>query len=102
MAETGIEEPRAGTGNEVQVMELEKRLKKIIHEQMCIEEKLIIPDALFIEDFSVDSIDAIELASAIENEFGIEIPDEEIEGIRTVADAMAYVKARADLAATDG
>lgn len=82
-------------------MKLENRLKRMVCDQMCVGDSRVAPDSRFIEDLGVDSIDAIELASAIENEFGIEVPDEEFDGIRTFADAVAFVRARAGVASAD-
>ncbi|HPA19736.1 MAG TPA: acyl carrier protein [Verrucomicrobiae bacterium] len=76
-------------------MELEAKVKGAIAKQMRVDIRRVTPDARFVEDLLVDSIDAIELAATLEDEFQIEIPDEELPGIRTVGDVIEYVRARA-------
>lgn len=76
-------------------MELEAKVKGAIAKQMRVDVRRVTPDARFVEDLLVDSIDAIELAATLEDEFQIEIPDEELPGIRTVGDVIEYVRARA-------
>ncbi|MDD6214572.1 MAG: acyl carrier protein [Firmicutes bacterium] len=76
-------------------MEFEK-IKKVIMEQLGVNEKDITPDASFVEDLGADSLDVVELIMAFENEFDIEIPDEDVESIATVGDAVNYVKEHYD------
>ena len=71
---------------------LEERVKKIICEQLGVEEDEVTPEAKFIEDLGADSLDTVELVMAFEEEFGIEIPDEDAEKIATVGDAVSYIK----------
>lgn len=73
-------------------MPLEKRVKEIIVEQLGVEEEQVTPEASFIDDLGADSLDTVELIMAIEEEFDVEIPDEEAEKIITVKDAIGYVK----------
>lgn len=73
-------------------MPLEKRVKGIIVEQLDVEEEQVTPEASFIDDLGADSLDTVELIMAIEEEFDVEIPDEEAEKIITVKDAISYVK----------
>lgn len=73
-------------------MPLEKRVKEIIVEQLGVEEEQVTPEASFIDDLGADSLDTVELIMAIEEEFDVEIPDEEAERIITVKDAIGYVK----------
>lgn len=73
-------------------MPLEKRVKEIIVEQLGVEEEQVTPEASFIDDLGADSLDTVELIMAIEEEFDVEIPDEEAEKIITVKDAVSYVK----------
>ncbi len=73
-------------------MPLEKRVKEIIVEQLGVEEEQVTPEASFIDDLGADSLDTVELIMAIEEEFDVEIPDEEAEKIITVKDAISYVK----------
>jgi acyl carrier protein len=70
---------------------IEERVKKIICEQLDVEEKDVIPKASFVDDLGADSLDQVELIMAMEEEFGISIPDEDAEKIGTVQDAMDYV-----------
>ena len=71
---------------------IENQIKTIIVNQLGVEESSISPNAKFIEDLGADSLDIVELVMAIEDSFDIEIPDEEAENIRTVADAVDFVK----------
>ncbi|MDV2503310.1 MAG: acyl carrier protein [bacterium] len=73
-------------------MPLEKRVKEIIVEQLGVEDEQVTPEASFIDDLGADSLDTVELIMAIEEEFDVEIPDEEAEKIITVKDAVSYVK----------
>ncbi len=74
---------------------LEERVKKIIVDQLGVDAAEVTPEASFIEDLGADSLDTVELVMALEEEFGIEIPDEEAEKIVTVKDAVGYIKAHA-------
>lgn len=69
----------------------EERLKKIIAEQLSVNEEDITPDASFIEDLNADSLDLVELIMSLEEEFGVKISDEDAEKIQTVQDAMDYL-----------
>ncbi len=71
---------------------IEERVKEIICEQLGVEEEEVIPTAKFIEDLGADSLDTVELVMAFEEEFDLEIPDEEAEKISTVGDAVQYIK----------
>jgi acyl carrier protein len=70
----------------------EERIKEIIMEQLGVEEEQITPDASFIDDLGADSLDTVELVMAFEEEFDVEIPDEDAEKIRTVQDVIEYLK----------
>ncbi len=72
---------------------LEERVKKIIVDQLGVDAAEVTSEASFIEDLGADSLDTVELVMALEEEFGIEIPDEEAEKIVTVKDAVEYIKA---------
>lgn len=70
---------------------IEERVKKIIVEQLGVKEEEVVSDASFVDDLGADSLDTVELVMALEEEFGVEIPDEEAEKIRTVKEAFAYI-----------
>ncbi len=69
-----------------------EKVKKIIVEQLGVEEDDIAMEASFIDDLGADSLDIVELIMALEEEFDIEIPDSEAENIKTVGDAVDYIK----------
>lgn len=71
---------------------LEEKVKKIIVDQLGVDAAEVTPEASFIEDLGADSLDTVELVMALEEEFGIEIPDEEAEKIMTVKHAVEYIK----------
>jgi acyl carrier protein len=73
-------------------LDIESQLKKIVVSQLGVEEAAVISKAKFIEDLGADSLDIVELVMAMEEAFGIDIPDEEAESIRTVEDAVGYIK----------
>jgi acyl carrier protein len=75
------------------VASIEQRVKDIIVEQLGVEAEEVSPEASFIDDLGADSLDTVELVMAFEEEFNIEIPDEDAEGISTVQDAIDYIKA---------
>jgi len=75
-------------------MSLEERVKKIIIEQLGVDENEISMDASFIDDLGADSLDTVELVMAFEEEFGIEIPDEDAEKITNVKDAIDYLSSK--------
>ncbi len=71
---------------------VDERVKKIIAEQLGVEEDEVTPEASFVEDLGADSLDTVELVMALEEEFTIEIPDEDAEKILTVGKALDYIK----------
>jgi acyl carrier protein len=73
---------------------MEERLCKIIAEQLDVEESKVVPAASFADDLKADSLDLVELIMSIEEEFGVEIPDEEAEKMKTVGDALQYLNER--------
>ena len=75
-------------------MELEQ-IRKILAEQFSMNEEDITMDTSFTEDIGADSLDLVELVMALEQEFDIEIDDEEVENIKTVGDAVRYIKDKA-------
>ena len=73
-------------------MSVEERVKSIIVEQLGVDAEEVTPDASFVEDLGADSLDTVELIMAFEEEFGVEISDEEAEKIQTVGQAIDYIK----------
>lgn len=71
-----------------------ERVKKIIVEQLGVEESKVVMEANFREDLGADSLDLVELIMAFEEEFGGEISDEEAQGIKTVGEAVKYLEAQ--------
>ena len=72
---------------------IEERVKKIVAEQLGVKEEEVRTDASFVEDLGADSLDTVELVMALEEEFELEIPDEEAEKISTVQNAIDYIGA---------
>jgi acyl carrier protein len=71
--------------------EIESKVKKIIEEKLSVNADQITNEAKFAEDLKADSLDTVELVMALEDEFGLDIPDEEAEKIKTVQDAIDYI-----------
>jgi acyl carrier protein len=71
---------------------LEEKVKDIIVEELGVEREKLVPEAKFMEDLGADSLDTVELVMAFEKEFEVDIPDEDAEKLRTVGDALAYLK----------
>ena len=70
------------------------RLKKLVIEQLGVDEEEVKPEASFVDDLNADSLDLVELIMSLEEEFGTEISDEDAERIRTVGDAVEYIDER--------
>ena len=70
---------------------IEERVKKVIAEQLCVSEAEVTNEASFVDDLGADSLDTVELVMALEEAFGIEIPDNVAETIKTVQQAVDYV-----------
>ena len=75
---------------------VEDKVKQIVVTQLGVEESSVTEKAKFIEDLGADSLDIVELVMAMEEAFGVDIPDEEAENIKTVQDAITYVKKAED------
>lgn len=73
------------------------KLKAMISEQLDVEEDDITMDTSFQDDLNADSLDLVELIMSIEDEFELEVEDEEVENIQTVRDAVEYIQAQTDL-----
>ncbi len=71
-----------------------EKVKGIIVEQLGVDESEVNLEASFVDDLGADSLDIVELVMALEEEFGLEIPDEEAEKIRTVGDAVKFIQDR--------
>jgi len=71
---------------------VEERVKKIIVEQLGVSDEQVTQDASFVDDLGADSLDTVELVMALEEEFDVEIPDDEAENITTVKQAVAFVQ----------
>jgi acyl carrier protein len=74
--------------------EIQAKLKEIVMDRLNAEESQIKPEASFVEDLGADSLDIVELIMGIEEEFDIEIPDEDAEKLTTVGEALNYVKSK--------
>jgi acyl carrier protein len=74
---------------------IEEKVKDIIVEQLGVNPEQVTPQASFIEDLGADSLDIVELVMAFEEEFGVEVPDEDAEKLQTVGDVIKYIEERA-------
>jgi acyl carrier protein len=78
-----------------ELMAVEERIKSIIAEQLGVKPEEVTPEASFIDDLGADSLDTVELIMALEEEFGVEIPDEDAEKMTCVGDAIKYINEKA-------
>jgi len=78
----------------MRVEEIESKLKQIVMDRLDVDEDHITPEASFVEDLGADSLDIVELIMGIEEEFDIEIPDEDAEKLTTVGGALEYIKSK--------
>ena len=69
-----------------------EKVRKIIAENLEIDENTISPESVLIDDLGADSLDVVDLVMSFEDEFGVEIPDEAVETIRTVGDIVKYIE----------
>ncbi len=74
----------------------EARVKEIIIDELGVEADKVTTDASFVDDLGADSLDTVELIMAFEEEFGIDIPDEDAEKMRTVGDAVVYIEQQSE------
>ena len=74
--------------------EIEAKIIKIVSDQLNVDEGEINPDSSFVDDLGADSLDTVELVMALEDEFGLDIPDEEADKIKTVQDAITYIESK--------
>ncbi len=75
-------------------MEVFDKVKELIVDQLGVEPEEVTEQASFVDDLGADSLDIVELVMAFEENFGLEIPDEDAEKIRTVGDAVSYIKSK--------
>jgi len=75
---------------------IEERVKEIIVEQLGVTPEQITPEASFLEDLGADSLDTVELVMAFEEEFGVNVPDEDAEKLQTVADVIRYIEEKTE------
>ncbi len=75
--------------------DIEAKVKEIIINELGVDAEKVTAEASFVEDLGADSLDTVELVMAFEEEFGMEIPDEEAEKLRTVGDAISYIQTNA-------
>ncbi|MFU8890259.1 MAG: acyl carrier protein [Anaerosomatales bacterium] len=75
--------------------EIIEKVSEVIVDQLNVERDDVTEEAAFIDDLGADSLDLVELVMALEAEFNVSIPDEDVESIKTVADAVAYIEANA-------
>jgi acyl carrier protein len=73
-----------------------QRVSSIVGEQLGVEEADLVPEASLLDDLGADSLDVVELVMALEEEFGIEVPDDDVENIRTIQDIVRYVEGKAE------
>jgi len=72
-----------------------EKVKAVVVDQLNVEEDEVVEDASFIDDLGADSLGIVELVMALEEEFGLSIPDEDAESIKTVGDAVSYIQTNA-------
>ena len=76
-------------------MAVESKIKTIIAEQLGVKPEEVTPNASFVDDLGADSLDTVELIMALEEEFNVEIPDEDAEKLQTVGDVVKYIEDKA-------
>ena len=76
--------------------DLEERVRRVISEKLRVDPSKVKPESLLVEDLGADSLDVVEVVMKLEEEFGISIPDSDVEGIRTVADVVEYIRTKTE------
>ena len=76
-------------------MSIPEKVKSIVVDQLGVDQEQVVPDASFVDDLGADSLDQVELVMALEEEFGLEIPDEDAEKITRVKEAVTYIEGHA-------
>ncbi|HNY32673.1 MAG TPA: acyl carrier protein [Fibrobacteria bacterium] len=74
--------------------ELEEKITKVICDKLSVTADKVVPEAKFVEDLGADSLDQVELVMALEDEFNLEIPDEDAEKLKSVNEVLSYVKSK--------
>jgi acyl carrier protein len=83
----------------MEMQEIDSRVRKVLAEQLAVDESQVVPDARFAEDLNADSLDLVEAVLALEEEWGIEIPEEEMDGVKTVGQAVTLVASKLGVSA---
>ncbi|MGM0422648.1 MAG: acyl carrier protein [Pseudomonadota bacterium] len=78
--------------------DVQSRVSKIVVEHLGVDEGKVKPEASFIDDLGADSLDIVELVMAFEEEFGVEIPDDQVENITTIGQAVTFIEKNAEAA----
>jgi len=78
----------------MELAEIDAKVRKVLAEQLAVDEAQVVPDARFAEDLNADSLDLVEAVLALEEEWGIEIPEEEMDGVKTVGQAVTLVASK--------
>ena len=73
-------------------MDTFERIRELLAEQLDIDEDKITMDSDILEDFEADSLDVVDMVMSLEDEFGVEVPDEAVEGLKTVGDVVRYIE----------
>ncbi len=75
--------------------EILEKVKSIVADQLSVDAEKVVPEASFADDLNADSLDSVELIMALEEAFGVEIPDEEAEKLKTVQDVLDFISSKA-------